>query len=45
MHQFLSDESPELPGGSDGGEAGDSRGFWRRKKKAGTEKVPELETA
>jgi pilus assembly protein CpaE len=45
MHQFLSDEGPALQGGSDGAEAGDSRGFWRRKKKAGAEKVPELETA
>ena len=31
--------------GSDAAETGDSRGFWRRKKKAATDKVPELETA
>ena len=45
MHQFLSDGDPSLPGGSDAAEAEDSRGFWRRKKKVGTDKVPEFETA
>jgi pilus assembly protein CpaE len=45
MHQFLSDEGPMLPDGSVAGETGDSRGFWRRKKKAATDKVPEFETA
>jgi len=45
MHQFLSDEAPTLQDGSVAAEAGDSRGFWRRKKKAGTDRVPELETA
>ncbi len=45
MHQFLSDEGPTTQSGSDTAEAGDARGFWRRKKKGGTDKVPELETA
>ena len=45
MHQFLSDEVSTLQDGSVAGEAGDSRGFWRRKKKVGTDRVPELETA
>ena len=45
MHQFLSDEDPTMQGGSDTAEAGDARGFWRRKKKGGTDKVPEFETA
>jgi pilus assembly protein CpaE len=45
MHQFLSDEDPTLQGGSEAAADGDSRGFWRRKKKAGSDRVPELETA
>ena len=45
MHQFLSDEAPTLQDGSVTAEGGDSRGFWRRKKKAGNDRVPELETA
>ena len=45
MQQFLSDENPKLEAGSEGVEDGDGRGFWRRKKKGGTDKVPELETA
>ena len=45
MHQFLSDEAPTPKDGTVGAEAGDSRGFWRRKKKTGTDRVPELETA
>jgi pilus assembly protein CpaE len=45
MHQFLSDEVLTLEGASETAEATDARGFWRRKKKAGTDKVPEFETA
>jgi pilus assembly protein CpaE len=45
MQQFLSGENSTLDGGSEAAEDGDGRGFWRRKKKGGTEKVPELETA
>jgi septum formation inhibitor-activating ATPase MinD len=45
MRQFLSEEDPALPGGFDAAGAPDGRSFWRRKKKAGTEKMSELETA
>jgi Flp pilus assembly CpaE family ATPase len=46
MTQFLSgDMTPTLDSGSDPAEIGESRGFWRRKKKARTDKVPELERA
>jgi pilus assembly protein CpaE len=45
MHQFLSDEGPMPQDGSVAADPGESGGFWRRKKKAGTDKVPEFETA
>jgi pilus assembly protein CpaE len=45
MQQFLPGEDPTLEAGSEAAEDGDVRGFWRRKKKGGTDKVPELETA
>ncbi len=44
MHQFLSDDgTPALDAGSNAAEIGESRGFWRRKRKGRTEKAPELE--
>jgi pilus assembly protein CpaE len=45
MHQFLSDETPTLETGSNTAAIEESRGFWRRKRKGRTEKVPELEKA
>jgi pilus assembly protein CpaE len=46
MHQFLSDDAtPTLDSGPNADEIGESRGFWRRKRKGRTEKVPELERA
>jgi pilus assembly protein CpaE len=45
MHQFLSDKSPTPEAGSENAGDEDGRGFWRRKKKGGTDKVPEFETA
>jgi pilus assembly protein CpaE len=45
MQQFLPGEDPTFEAGSEAAEDGDARSFWRRKKKGGTDKVPELETA
>jgi pilus assembly protein CpaE len=47
MQQFLSDDmTSSLDSGSNSAEIGESRGFWRRKRKGRTEKLPELvETA
>jgi pilus assembly protein CpaE len=45
MAQFLSDADAVPEGRSDATGAEDSRGFWRRKKRVGTGKVPEFETA
>ncbi|HVA07518.1 MAG TPA: AAA family ATPase [Acidimicrobiales bacterium] len=46
MHQFLSDEMTPIPGsGSKRAEIGETRGFWRLRRKGRTNKVPELERA
>ncbi len=46
MQQFLSDEmTPILGSGSKTAEIGETRGFWRLRRKGRTNKVPELERA
>jgi pilus assembly protein CpaE len=46
MQQFLSDEmTPILGSGSNTPEIGETRGFWRLRRKGRTNKVPELERA
>ena len=44
MAQFLSDSGPSLGTGANTAEISAPRGFWRRRK-ARTQKVPELERA
>jgi Flp pilus assembly CpaE family ATPase len=46
MHQFLSGEAtPVLGSASNTAEIGETRGFWRLRRKGRTNKVPELERA
>lgn len=46
MQQFLSDEmTPILGSGANTAEIGETHGFWRRRRKGRTTKVPELERA
>jgi septum formation inhibitor-activating ATPase MinD len=46
MRQFLSDEAtPSLGSASNTAEIGEARGFWRLRRKARANKVPELERA
>jgi pilus assembly protein CpaE len=45
MHQFLSDDPSTAEVESTAAEAADARGFWRRKRKDRTDRVPELERA
>ena len=46
MQQFLSDEvTPTLGSASNTAEIGETRGFWRLRRKGRSNKVPELESA